>query len=288
MEELLHDPQELRWTVFRGTTAVADGLLTDQQLKSGQWRRLRRDIYVDTRVMLDHGLDCQAAALALPEQACFSVCSAAWLHGVDLAADYGDPVHVTIAPPARPGGWSGVKVHQGRLDGADVEVLDGLPVTSPLRTAWDVAALLPLQDALPVLDGMLARALVAPDELDEYAQGMAGRRGYRKAEHVFALADGRARGPEASRLRLAIVEAGLPQPIPHYTVEAPRGELLQPELGWPQFRVALVFSRPGEGAEGYEKAQWRAIRVHPYRISRELPAVLREIRAVLLGRGWCP
>jgi hypothetical protein len=287
MEELLHRPEELRWTVFRGTDAVADGLLTEPQLRSGDWRRLRRDIYVDPRVHLDHGLDCQAAALTLPDHACFSVSSAAWLHGVDLAAEYGDPVHVTIAPPARAGGWAGVKVHQSRLDGKDVELLDGLAVTSPRRTAWDVAAMLPLQDALPILDGLLARALVTPDELDECAQSRVGRRGYRKAERAFAFADGRARGPQASRLRLAILEAGLPRPIPHYTVEAARGELLQPELGWPELRVALVFSRPGDGGEGYEEAQWRVVRVHPYRIDRELPAVVRELRAVLLGRGWC-
>ncbi|MEV6970276.1 hypothetical protein AB0M47_34730 [Hamadaea sp. NPDC051192] len=288
MEELLDRPTELSFTVFRGSAAVAEGLLTTDQLRTNDWRRVRRDIYVDSRVLLDHGVDCHAAALVLPGRACFSHMSAAWLHGVDLAADYGDPVHVTVPPPAKPGGWSAIKVHQTTIDPGDVDVLDGLMLTSPRRTAWDLAASLPLDQAIPTLDGLLARALVTPDELHAYAESRAGVRGYRKAEHAFELADGRSRDADASRLRLAILQQGLPRPIPHYTVEGPRGALLQPELGWPRFRVALVFSRPGDGGEGYEEADWRVLRVHRYRVDREQPAVLRELRAVLLARGWCP
>jgi hypothetical protein len=70
-------------------------------------------------------------------------------------------------------------------------------------------------------------------------------------------------------------------------VEGPRGVLLQPELGWPDFRVALVFSRPGDGGEGYEEVDWRVLRVHRYRVDREQATVVRELRAVLLARGWC-
>jgi len=288
MEELLDRPEALSWAVFRGSAAVADGLLTTDQLRTDDWRRVRRDIYVDSRVLLDHGVDCHAAALILPDQAGFSHASAAWLHGVDLAADYGDLVHVTVPPPAKPGSWAAIKVHQSRVDPADLDVLDGLTVTSPRRTAWDLAASLSLEKALPMLDGLLARALITPDELQAYADSRAGIRGYRKAEHAFGLADGRARDADASRLRLAVLQQGLPRPVPHYTVEGPRGVLLQPELGWPRYRVALVFSRPGDGGEGYEEADWRVLRVHRYRVDREQGNVLRELRAVLLARGWCP
>jgi hypothetical protein len=288
MEELLDRPESLNFAVFRGSAAVADGLLTTDQLRTGYWRRVRRDVYVDSRVLLDHGVDCHAAALVLPGNACFSHASAAWLHGVDLAADYGDAVHVTVPPPAKPGGWSAIKVHQSRVDLTDMCVLDGLTVTSPRRTAWDVAATLSLEHALPMLDGLLARAVVTPDELDAYAQSRTGIRGYRKAQHAFELADGRARDAQASRLRLAMLQQGLPRPVPHYTVEGPRGVLLQPELGWPRFRVALVFSQPGDGGEGYDEVDWRVLRVHRYRIDREQTNVIRELRAVLLARGWCP
>ncbi|NUT35658.1 MAG: hypothetical protein HOV79_21600 [Hamadaea sp.] len=287
MEELTHRPDELRWSVFRGTTAIADGLLTGAQLASTRtWRRLRRDVYCDAALSPDHGLDCQAVALSLPGPFYFSLASAAWLHGIDHAADFGDLVHVTVPPESRGGRWAGVRTYQGRLDDADRRLVDGLPVTSPQRTAWDIAARLPVQEAVPILDALLARAIVTPDELRDYAAARVGIRGYRKAEQALAVADGRSRSPEASELRLAIVEAGLPRPIPHYTVETPSGELTQPELAWPAYQVALVFTRPGDAVpEGYEQAGWGVVRWHPWH-NDDPAAVVRGVRNALLARGW--
>lgn len=286
MDDLTHRPEELRWSVFRGTAAIADGLLTSAQLATRTWRRLRRDVYCDTALNADHGLDCQAVALSLPGPFYFSLTSAAWLHGVDHAADYGDLVHVTIPPEGRTGKWAGVKAYQSKLDDADRRLLDGLPVTSPQRTAWDVAARLPVQEAVPILDTLLARAIVTPDELRDYANSRIGVRGYRKAEQALTIADGRSRSREASGLRLAVIEAGLPRPVPHYTVEAPEGELLQPELAWPAYKVALAFTRPGDAVpEGYERARWRVVRWHPWH-NDDVATAVRELRSALLARGW--
>jgi len=58
-------PRDLSYAPFRGSDAVAGGLLTPAQLRSRQWRRLFRNIYVSSDVPLDHRIRCLAADLFL-------------------------------------------------------------------------------------------------------------------------------------------------------------------------------------------------------------------------------
>jgi hypothetical protein len=77
-------PYRLRFAPFRGTDAVAAGLLTRRQLDGGSWRRLYPDIYVHTSVELDHRTRCFAAALMLRERGAISGRSAAYLWGANV------------------------------------------------------------------------------------------------------------------------------------------------------------------------------------------------------------
>src|SRR5262249_55781356 len=155
---------------------------------------------------------CHAVALVMPDRICLSGASAAYLMGVWHAAGYEDQVHLTIALDDSVPKVPGVRVRKGELAMGDRDWIDGLPVTSALRTAWDVGAAMPVVDSVPIIDGLLGLALVTPAELLAYAEGHLSRRGGRSAARAFELADGRARTPEASRLRLAVMAAGLPRP----------------------------------------------------------------------------
>jgi hypothetical protein len=278
----MNRPSQLSWAIFRGTDAVADGLLTSEQLRTKDWRELRPDVYVDSRVPLDHSVACQAAGLLLPDHVCFSSRSAAYLIGVPHAADYEDEVHLTIPPDTHVTRLPGVKVRSTALPLGDRDWVDGLQVTSAARTAWDLGALLPAPDSVPIIDALLGLALVTPAELLGYAEAHMGRKGSRHAARAFELADGRARSPEASRLRLAVLAAGLPRPVPHHPISF-AGRVRAPELTWPDQRVGLAF--PTEQVR-YGDADWVVLRIEPQRMEAELPSVLRELRAVLLGRGW--
>src|SRR5262245_54503481 len=89
-------PPQLRWAIFRGSSAVGDGHITETELQSKAWRELRHDVFVDSRVPLDHSVACHSVALSLPDDICFSGASAAYLMGVSHAADYEDAVQLTI------------------------------------------------------------------------------------------------------------------------------------------------------------------------------------------------
>jgi hypothetical protein len=280
--ERMNRPSQLSWAIFRGRDAVADGLLTRDQLATKHWREVRPDVFIDSRVPLDHLVACQAAGLLLPDHVCFSGRSAAYLMGVAHAADYEEEIHVTIPPDTSVARLPGVRVRATALPLGDRDWVDGLQVTSAARTAWDLGALLPVQDSVPILDALLGLALVTPAELLGYAETHMGRKGSRHAARAFQLADGRARTPEASRLRLAVLAAGLPRPVPHYPISF-AGRVRAPELTWPDQRVGLAF--PTEHIR-YGDADWVVLRIEPERMAAELPGVLRELRAVLLGRGW--
>ena len=74
-------PSQLRHQVFRGTAAVAAGLLTPDQLRSSAWRRLRQDVYADAALAVDHRLHARGVALLAPPGAAFAGLTAVVLWG---------------------------------------------------------------------------------------------------------------------------------------------------------------------------------------------------------------
>lgn len=275
-------PASLIWTVFRGSAQIASRTLTEKDLRSRSWREIRPDVYVDSRLPLDHAIACHATAIVLPDRIRFSGPSAAYLLGVGHAAEYNDDVHLTIDPKDSVRKMPGVRVRRAVLPGEDCDWVEGLPITSALRTAWDLGATLPAQDSVPIIDALLGLALVTTTELRGYAQPRLSRRGGRSAERAFALADGRARTPESSRMRLAALAAGLPLPEPNHAI-AFRGGVHTPELAWKEHRVGLTFT--ADDAR-YADEDWVVVRVDPDNLTASLPGALRDVRVALLGRGW--
>ncbi|WUR59655.1 hypothetical protein OHS32_32095 [Micromonospora chokoriensis] len=106
-----HRPDALTWQVFRGSDAVREGLLTEHQLRSAAWVRLRHDIYADARLDRDHALACRAALFRLPPGVTVGGPSAAYLLGVEHAAAFTDDVHILVPRSPRIGPQRGLRVH---------------------------------------------------------------------------------------------------------------------------------------------------------------------------------
>ncbi|MFJ6196009.1 hypothetical protein [Micromonospora sp. NPDC092111] len=120
-----HRPSALAWQVFRGSDAIRRGLLTRHQLRGASWVRLCHDVYADARLDRDHALACRGAALRLPPGAVIAGPSAAYLHGVEHAAGFGDEVHVLTPPAVRIDSQRGIRVHSTGATGQPAERLDG-------------------------------------------------------------------------------------------------------------------------------------------------------------------
>ena len=246
-------PDALRGKVFRGSEQVGRGLLTPAQLRSTAWHRLFPDVYACATLPLDHARRARAAARLLLPTSTVSGRSAAVLWGVDLAGPT-DDVELTLPQGCRAGAVRGVRVTRRALARAEVALRSGVRVTTPVRTALDLARTTPVEEAVVDLDRFLVARRVALPDLVRAAHAFTGP-GCRAMRRAVALADGLAGSPQETRLRLVMRASSLPQPVAQHVVCDVRGRFLaRVDFAWPEARVAVEY----EGA-------WHAHNVGPDR-----------------------
>ncbi|MGQ5259311.1 hypothetical protein ACTWLT_00990 [Micromonospora sp. ZYX-F-536] len=295
-------PETLAWQVFRGSDAVRDDLLTEHQLRSTAWVRLRHDVYADARLDRDHALACRAALLRLPPGVVVAGPSAAYLHGVQHAATFTDDVHVLVPSPLRIGAQRGLRVHANAitpLPDVAAECSAGvgnvIPRSDPGQAAWETAVWLEPVRAVTIVDALLGQGLTDRDTLAGVAARNMHRSGGRRARWVFELADPGAQSPPESQLRVRLVLGGLPRPVVQHPVRLANGVVLHPDLAWPEYRVAVEYDGQSDADQLHRdrhrlnllvRAGWLVLHVTSRRLHAEFPAVLREVRGALAGRGW--
>ncbi|MGY1593788.1 DUF559 domain-containing protein [Geodermatophilus sp. SYSU D00708] len=275
--------------VFVGSRAVADGLLTVKQLRERSYRRLVQGVYADPGLVLDHRLRCQGVSLLLPPGTAIGGYSAAAWHGAPFAGPH-DPVTVV-----RPGTvqWKGpreVRVHRSDLAATDVEWHDDVPVTSALRTAWDLAALESRGTAVAALDAMVRCGAVSQGGLSAMANAGTGRWGVTRVRKAIPLVDPRAESAPESRVRVALVVADL-TPVPQYEVRVAGQFVARVDLAFVEARLAIEYegahhftgdqiARDDARLERLRAAGWRVIRLSASDL-RDLDGVVARVRAAL-------
>lgn len=218
------------------------GDLTRAQLRSGRFRALCHDVYVDSREKLTHELRCEAATLILPPDAVITGRSAAVLRGCELArAD--DPVEV-IAPLRRRITWrDGLDIRRTGVVHQEYEPWRRGKITTPLRMALDLVLDRPLAEAVGDLDAVLKAGLVDREALLDLVANRSDR-GIVAAREAVALSNALADSPPESMVRVWLVQAGL-YPVPQYWIE----DIACVDLGFPDERVAVEYDgqwRDGE------------------------------------------
>src|SRR5262249_6994019 len=146
--------------------------------------------------------------------------SAAALHGLPVVG-VATPVAEVTVPGAAARRRRDMVVHGRPLPAKHVEVLDRLRVTTVVRTAVDLARVLPFPAAVAVVDAALREA-VAPELLSSLVAHEVGPFS-RRARRVVAFADGRAESPGESLSRVAIADHGLPEPDLQVPIDDGRG-----------------------------------------------------------------
>jgi hypothetical protein len=153
-------PSILRRRVFRGSAVVAAGVLTRDQLRSAAWRRLRRDVYADADLPVDHRLATWGVSLAAPSAAVFGGLTAVVLAGGHAFAGPDDPVEVVLPPGERWQPGPGVLLRSAPLSVDVVVGRQGLRRTAPVRTAVDLIRRGEVDDGVVMLDRLAAAGLV--------------------------------------------------------------------------------------------------------------------------------
>ena len=228
---------------FRGSAAVAAGLTTWTVLQGPRFLRLFPDTYVATPEdgPPDLALRSHAAYRYVAGQGVLSGYSAAEV--LDASCGPLDaPAEVTL-PHRGQRSHTGLLVHRARLAPGEITEVKGLRVTSPVRTAYDLARRGDLVERVVAVDRLANVHRFTPDLLLHFTARNRRASGNDLVPYALAHADRRAGSPMETRLRMLIVQAGLPAPAVQWAVQDEHTRTaVWLDLAWPDRMIGTPVS----------------------------------------------
>lgn len=283
---------------FRGSDAVRAGRVTWGRLSGPGFRRVGADTYVAADVPDEARTRVLAAAVRGGPSTVVTGWSACVLLGIDVVPRPEPPVEIAVhGRQLRP--EPGLVARRQLFDGADVVEEDGVRVTTPLRTAFDLATRTGLVDAVVAADGLGRRGGFTGHDLAALADRRPGLRGVRRVRRVAELMDPRSESPMETRTRLVVVLGGLPVPELQHEVFDEYGFVARLDAAWPEFRVALEYDgrdhalddqrgRDLDRREALRRLGWEVIVVTGRQVYRRPDGIVARVREALTARGWQP
>lgn len=211
----------------------------------------------------------------------------------------------TMAIPRR----TGVVGHVGQFFDDEITSLDGLLITTRTRTWLDVSRKMSVDELTVVADHLVrnprpefegrTEPYATLEQLADMLDRHKGTPGIRKARLALEQARiGSDSAPE-TRLRLALENAGLPEPQLNVATQLGAGVVRQPDLAYPAHRVAVEYdgephSEPAQivrdiaREEDFARAGWHLVRISKRHMENDARSAVAKVRAVLLDRGWTP
>jgi hypothetical protein len=276
--------------VFIGSAALRRGSLSRYQLRTG-FRAIYPDVYLTNCAAPSLRTCSEAAWLWSGRRGVLAGLAAAALHGADWIGD-DEPVELIWRNPHGP---AGVITRNERIDGDEVTRVAGLPVTSPARTAFDLARRLPTGEGVARLDALMRATPFSVEDVLLLAKRHRGARGLRRLRAALPLVDPGAASPKETWLRLLLIDAGFPVPETQIPVVDHYRTVAVLDMGWEQFNVAVEYDgdqhRTSRGQyvrdmrrlKALEACRWIVIRV----IAEDRPDdVARWVREALHRRGY--
>ncbi|OBF36241.1 hypothetical protein A5724_13660 [Mycobacterium sp. ACS1612] len=222
---------------FIGSEALASGVLTRDQLRR-YYRAHMPNVYFDKRTTPTFHERTVAAYLWSRRQAVVSGLAASAIHGTKWIDD-DSPVELIWNNARSP---HGVITREALLFTDELQRLNGLQVTTPARTAFDLGRSGRLDDAVARLDALAQATGVKVPDVEEVAARHHHTRGLRQLETALDLTDAGAESPQETWLRLLAIRAGYPRPrtqIPVLSSDGRRRYRL--DMGWEDIMLALEY-----------------------------------------------
>jgi hypothetical protein len=287
-------PEELRHRPFTRGQAQAAGI-SAKALKSSPWRSVLRGVWTHSDLPDTRENRLAAARLLIPPYGVLCGLTAAWVHGLDVRRQDDADVHVGFPKGRRIRPRPGVVVCQETLQPSDWCEIDGVRVTTPLRTTFDCMRWLRGVERLVVADAMAHAELVLVEDLRLYFAQKRRLRNLRRGEALLDDIEPRSESPMETRLRVILTDAGLPRPVAQHEIHDSRGVFIaRADLAYPQQRLAVEYDgawhwgrrreddrrRAAMRAAGWEVLVYSADDVYgdPDRIVREVRQALRARR----------
>ena len=281
-----------RWP-FLGTEALAAGTVTDHRLRSS-YVAVHRNVYVPRDAELTATDKAVAAWLFSRRRAVVAGMSAAALHG----ARWIDPK--LPAELNRPGRdmVDGIVLHSDALTDDETCIVNGMAVTTPARTAFDIGRRRGLEVAVVRLDALMQATRLKTPDIDLLVERHAGARGIIQLRNAISLADAGAESPQETRTRLLLVAAGLPPPTTQIEVHDADGYFVaRLDMGWRQYKVGVEYDGAQHWTDASQRSRdidrmaelnalrWTIVRVSSEMLRHRPATVIARVRSALRERG---
>ncbi|MGV0851405.1 hypothetical protein [Mycolicibacterium phlei] len=230
---------ELPWP-FVGTEAVAAGALSERTLRR-RYRPLYPNVYVPRDAPVAASERARAAWLWSKRRGIVAGLSAAAIHGARWISgdEPAELLHDNRRPPDR------LVVRSGRTLPDELLTVDGMYVTAPARTAFDLGRRLPRLPAVQRLDALANATGLKGVDVETVIAAHPGARGVPRLRSVLPLVDGGAESPQETVARLALVDAGLPAPQTQFRVLDDYGQFVaRLDMAYPELKVGIEYDGP--------------------------------------------
>jgi hypothetical protein len=223
---------------FIGSEAIASGALTRGQLR-WNYTALYPNVYVAKDTARSISTNAHAAWLWTGGTGIVAGQAAAALLGVRWIDDLTPIELITNHGRKHPG----LIIREERIEDDEVQARGPLSVTTPARTALDLARRLPRDEAVVLMDALARVNHLKRAEVEALVDRYRGARGIRRAYTAVPLMDGGTRSPAETRLRLMFRDAGIPKPRTNIVLED-GGLFAVLGMGWDSYRVGVSFQDP--------------------------------------------
>lgn len=224
-----------------------------------------RGVYHSPTLKDELALRLAVLRLVVPQACVVTDRTAGWLWGANMILAPGDhlatPAVSVFSPPGHRLRNGLVDSGERRLAANDVAAIDGLRVTTPLRTACDLGRLLHRDQSLAAMDSIAALEMFTLDELALAVLRFRRYRGVLQLRVLAPLVDPLAQSPGESILRLRWLDAGVPRPRCQLPVPAPDGGWYYLDMGLEEERFGaeykgVEFHGDGEADHDEERRSW--------------------------------
>jgi Protein of unknown function (DUF559) len=282
-------------TPFVGSDAVLAGTWTERELRRS-CTRIYRNVYQRRGGNLTAKDRAVAAWLWPGKQALVAGTSAAALLGAEWV-DPRTPAEL-ITDRKRPPPLI-VARDETLLAGENV-LVDGVPVTSPARTVFDLRRRPGLTAAVIRIDALARATGVCAEDVYPLMERHRGARGMKQLRRVLPLVDAGAESPQETRTRPVLIRGGLPRPQTQIVVRNMWGAVLaRIDMGWEEWLVGVEY----DGAQHWtdpqirandidrtaelERRGWRLVRVSADLLRHRPDVIVDRARSALVAAG-CP
>lgn len=249
---------------FIGSEALAAGIVTRYQLAT-RYDAVHRNVYVPKGQVLTAADKAVAAWLWSERRATAAGLSAAALLGTKWL-DAKLPAELNQRHRHK---TNGIRLHSDELADDEVRIANGIPVTTPARTAYDLGRRGGLTTAVIRLDAVMQAANLKPIDIEAIADRHRGARGIVQLREAIDLSDGGAESPQETRTRLILTHAGLRPQRTQINVFDRFGEFVHRiDMGWDDWKVGVEY----DGAQHWTDPDVRANDI--------------DTQAVLEAMGW--